>query len=523
MSKITQLNLDGALLEVKDPRFENDKFFQYNLGTISETPDISQNVNLQKIYDAAISGGSVMAIYDGILLDVSEISADKMVLSSSSGLTFLKINVTVTAGAVTEAVRISTTPIIYGETDYEDGVTPLPTGTIYCYYEGVTKEGLMFSSPNPFELKFAPSAAYTPTAKIEVSKNGLNWTQPVWDETNGISLVADESNSNGNYSVFIKSDDYINTSSKYSKFSIVSGTNIEVSGKLDAMWGGKEPAGYDAKSMFSGMAQLVNAKDLVLPATVATNMCYNMFYNCSSLVQGPTLPTTNVASSCYYNMFKNCTSLNQAIVLPVTTLEILCYLGMFQGCTSLTQAPELPATTLMRSCYNSMFKGCTSLTQAPELPATTLADSCYGSMFYGCTSLTQAPELPATTLAEKCYDKMFQDCTSLTQAPAILPATTLTDYCYQGMFQGCTSLTKPVAFPTINNIPIVSSGQMLVHMFDGCSSIKWGASGTPYKIKTTDGTVASTAHLIDMFKGNSGSIPEGNGYPKLNTTYYYIE
>lgn len=136
MSKITQLNLDGALLEVKDPRFENDKFFQYNLGTISETPDTSQNETLQKIYDAAASGGSVMAIYDGILLDVSEVSADKMVLSSSSGLTFLKINATVAAGVVTEAVRISTTPIIYGETDYEDGVTPLPTGTIYCYWGG---------------------------------------------------------------------------------------------------------------------------------------------------------------------------------------------------------------------------------------------------------------------------------------------------------------------------------------------------------------------------------------------------
>ena len=135
MSKITQLNLDGALFEVKDPRFENDKFFQYNLGTISETPDTSQNETLQKIYDAAASGGSVMAIYDGILLDVSEVSADKMVLSSSSGLTFLEINATVTAGAVTEAVRISTTPILYGDTDYEDGVTPLRTGTIYCYYE----------------------------------------------------------------------------------------------------------------------------------------------------------------------------------------------------------------------------------------------------------------------------------------------------------------------------------------------------------------------------------------------------
>ena len=128
------------------------------------------------------------------------------------------------------------------------------------------------------------------------------------------------------------------------------------------------------------------------------------------------------------------------LLLPATTLASNCYAGMFFGCTKLTEAPELPATTLASSCYGSMFRDCTSLTTAPELPATTLASQCYGAMFNGCTSLLIAPSvLPATTLASSCYNNMFMGCTSLTTAPE-LPATTLASNCYNFMFNGCTSL-----------------------------------------------------------------------------------
>ena len=127
------------------------------------------------------------------------------------------------------------------------------------------------------------------------------------------------------------------------------------------------------------------------------------------------------------------------LILPATTLANRCYIYMFSGCTSLTTAPELPATTLAIYCYSGMFQGCTSLTTAPELPATTLVNYCYENMFLGCSSLTTAPELPATTLANYSYRGMFQGCTSLTTSPK-LPATTLTFCCYQDMFFGCTSL-----------------------------------------------------------------------------------
>lgn len=127
------------------------------------------------------------------------------------------------------------------------------------------------------------------------------------------------------------------------------------------------------------------------------------------------------------------------LILPATTLYSFCYYDMFAGCTSLKTAPELPATTLANNCYETMFFGCTSLTAAPELPAMTLAQSCYSHMFTHCTSLTTAPKLPATNLVSGCYDQMFTYCTSLTTAPE-LPATTLVNSCYNGMFTHCSSL-----------------------------------------------------------------------------------
>lgn len=189
---------------------------------------------------------------------------------------------------------------------------------------------------------------------------------------------------------------------------------------------------------------LVNASELILPATILTFACYEaMFGSCTSLTTAPaTLPATTLAEECYNSMFYGCTSLTTAPALPATTLADSCCAAMFNGCTSLTTAPALPATTLARSCYFQMFQDCTSLTTPPAiLPATTLAESCYWYMFGGCTSLTTAPVLPATTLAYGCYESMFNGCTSLTTAPE-LPATTLTSVCYNQMFYDCSSLNE---------------------------------------------------------------------------------
>ena len=144
----------------------------------------------------------------------------------------------------------------------------------------------------------------------------------------------------------------------------------------------------------------------------------------------------------FYKLFYNCTNIVDAfeLVLPATTLASSCYRNMFYGCKNLTTAPELPATTLASYCYGYMFQGCSSLTTAPELPATTLATYCYSHMFYGCSSLTTAPELlPATTLTNYCYQFMFHGCSLLTTTP-VLPATELKEFCYSNMFKDCSKL-----------------------------------------------------------------------------------
>ena len=206
-------------------------------------------------------------------------------------------------------------------------------------------------------------------------------------------------------------------------------TNTSLSGK-----------GYAFYKLFYNCTNIVDASELLLPATTLDINCYAyMFYNCTNLTSAPELPATTLANYCYSYMLWGCTSLTTAPELPATTLDSNCYTKMFYGCTSLTTAPELPATTLAGNCYECMFEGCSSLTEAPELPATTLAGGCYAYMFYGCTGLTTASELPATTLANRCCELMFYGCTSLTTAPE-LPATMLTDYCYYCMFRGCKKL-----------------------------------------------------------------------------------
>ena len=246
-------------------------------------------------------------------------------------------------------------------------------------------------------------------------------------------------------------------------------------------------ANYCYSEMFKDCASLINPPQL--PATTLANYCYHsMFNGCTSLTTAPQLLATTLAEGCYIGMFIGCTSLTTAPQLPATTLNISCYMGMFNGCTSLTTAPSaLPATTLTNACYSDMFRNCTSLTQAPELPATTLADGCYSDMFRECTSLKTAPELPATTLVANCYGSMFQSCTSLTTAPQ-LPATTLADYCYSNMFKSCTNLNCITMLATN-----ISASNCLRNWVNGVAA---------------NGTFVKSATMTYLPNGTSG-IPTG--------------
>ena len=147
-----------------------------------------------------------------------------------------------------------------------------------------------------------------------------------------------------------------------------------------------------------------------------TNGSVNVYGNIMSMAYGDNfVGMTTIADYQFLKLFSANTNIIDAsnLILPATTLTTYCYSDLFNGATNLTAAPELPATTLATYCYNKMFKNCSSLTAAPELPVTTLERSCYYQMFYGCTSLTTAPDLPATTLKTDCYKEMFNGCTLL--------------------------------------------------------------------------------------------------------------
>ena len=118
--------------------------------------------------------------------------------------------------------------------------------------------------------------------------------------------------------------------------------------------------------------------------------------------------------SAFKCLFQDCKIVDASnLILPATKLSIMCYYSMFEGNTELISVPKFPALDLTDSCYRGMFMNCTSLTVAPELPATTLAGYCYANMFQDCTSLVESPKLHANVLASNCYYSMFGGCTNL--------------------------------------------------------------------------------------------------------------
>ena len=148
----------------------------------------------------------------------------------------------------------------------------------------------------------------------------------------------------------------------------------------------------------------------------------------------------NNRSYIFNGLFRECDIVDASeLLLPATVITSYCYYYMFYYCTKLISAPQLPATTSAQRCYAYMFYNCTSLTVPPsDLPAKTLASYCYYNMFYNCTSLTTAPTIEATTLATYCCNNMFVRC-QFTTAP-VLHALTLKNYCYTSMFRYCDKL-----------------------------------------------------------------------------------
>ena len=272
------------------------------------------------------------------------------------------------------------------------------------------------------------SSSYNNT--IKYSKNGGEWTS-ITSTTGGVGipvLKGDIVQFKGTNTTFGNASYHSGFDNSSCKFNVC-GNIMSIIQETDFSSLTTLSTNYQFAQIFGNCNYLINASNLILPATTLTKYCYGeMFAECTNLTSAPELPATTLARSCYEDMFSECTNLTSAPKLPATTLADYCYAGMFYQCTNLTSAPELPATTLAEHCYSGMFHGCTGLTTAPELPATTLQSLCYNGIFYNCTNLTTAPELPATTLAYSCYWQMFRGCTRLNYIKAMFTTTPSDSY-----------------------------------------------------------------------------------------------
>lgn len=152
---------------------------------------------------------------------------------------------------------------------------------------------------------------------------------------------------------------------------------------------------------------VVNAENVVFPATALTDGCYEyMFADCKELVLPPkSFPLADLSNIGDYD-------------------DAGPYILMFLGCTKLERIPQLPAYT---SACTGMYKGMFAwyddgegvlpvLSGVPAdcLPATTLAPNCYRAMFAGRGNLVTTPVLPAATLVDGCYSGMFEGCAKIT-------------------------------------------------------------------------------------------------------------
>lgn len=280
-------------------------------------------------------------------------------------------------------------------------------------------------------------------------------------------------------------------------------------------------------SLFT-QAAVINANNLLLPATTLSSGCYKqMFSGCTNLVSPPELPATALTSTCYSYMFKGCTNLVTPPELPATELASGCYSFMFNGCNKLSASTELPSLNVPATAYESMFSGCTNLTLARPISATTIGSNSCKSIFAFCSSLATPPEMHITTVGEYSLASAFTYCYTLTEAPD-LPAETLKNYCYKNMFRYCNELSKASISATtlatgccsgmfvevhkLTEIELLAktpAQQCYEYMFDQCTEL------STVKCHLTSGT-SNTAYFTNWMN-NVASV--GTFYKDKNVTW----
>lgn len=172
-----------------------------------------------------------------------------------------------------------------------------------------------------------------------------------------------------------------------------------------------------------------------------TTKQFKVYGNAMSLLNGNNFVSNSTFDSGGYNLcglFYGVTTLVDAsnLILPATTLYTSCYNGMFRGCTNLEYGPKLlPSLNVPADGYSSMFEGCVKLIEAPEILATSVSGNtalnrmfCMNRNSKVTATMTKGPVLRITNPSaySNTYQQLFCGNGNLTEVTILVQATNLT-------------------------------------------------------------------------------------------------
>ncbi len=201
------------------------------------------------------------------------------------------------------------------------------------YFEYFTIESLVDN--NTISTVKAKNCSINPVIYYSID-NGETWTQKtVSSSTTTIATI------NTGDKLLLKStnEKWATAWDTYNK--IIGTNNFKVYGNIMSLLNGdnfisnskfNSESTHNFAGLFFESTNLIDASDLVLPALILTESCYNsMFRGCSNLVYGPKL-------------------------LPALDVPHDGYSSMFESCKKLIEGPEIDAITVSGDCaLNRMF------------------------------------------------------------------------------------------------------------------------------------------------------------------------
>lgn len=216
--------------------------------------------------------------------------------------------------------------------DMDTEIASSEIGIIGLAYDGTTPVVKKKDTPpdpklTPFYIEDISGSANTvqitksnesaPALTIEKSADGNTWDTMGETSTTAITATIP---ANGKLYLRCNTTRWASSTNLSDFTKITTTSNCNVGGNIMSLLYGSNftgnettfPVGsYSLKNALAYNTHIVNASDLILPATALVSHCYDsLFSGCTSLITAPVLPATILVSQCYQNMFWNCTNLN---------------------------------------------------------------------------------------------------------------------------------------------------------------------------------------------------------------------